>query len=122
MEWNQIEILTNLLMKQIYADPMPFWTCHWITTPFSNNGLYDFWQPGVNQIPSNRHFPNELYSPQIMSSEYYIDSQIGGNAENLSNHTRKESSREKYDFKSDAATNDVQPLLDSAVHVRMSGE
>jgi hypothetical protein len=57
-----------------------------------------------------------------MSSEYYVDSQIVGDAENLSNHTRKESSREKYDLKSDAATNDVQPLLDSAVHVRMSGE
>jgi hypothetical protein len=57
-----------------------------------------------------------------MSSEYYVDSQILGDVENLSNHTRKESSKDKYDFKTDMATNDVHLNLDLAGHVKISGE
>lgn len=122
MEMNQIEMLTNLLMKQIYTDPMPFWTCDCAESQPIDSGLYNFSQPRLHQVASNRPFLNEYYTPQISGNEYYLNPKIADHAENLSISSKEGASKDKYDFKSETTTKDVHPTSDLGCQIRMNGE
>lgn len=57
-----------------------------------------------------------------MSNEYYPNPKIADHAENLSNLSKEEVSKDKYDVKSDTATKDVHPTSDLGYQIRMNGE